>query len=105
MKRKQEGKLKEPPLQPLRTPTGWLVQWNTFFDVEPNFGSYDQISWNFGEDMLLVSNERVGIAIALGWHPAYRSPGMFQMVAARIYEDEDKSIASWDAPLRKLRTR
>src|SRR4051812_7143431 len=104
MKRAQKRKFKSPPLQPLRIPTGWSVEWNTFFEVEPKFKSYDRISWNFGQDMLLLSNERVKVAIDLGWYPSYRSPGMFRMMAARIYDDQEQSVAAWDNPLRQRRT-
>jgi hypothetical protein len=105
MKGSRKRKIKEPPLQALRIPTGWLVEWNTFFDVEPKFKSYDHISWHFGEDMLLVSNDRVGVAIDVGWYPAHRTNGSFGLVAVRIYEDGDRMSKSWDVPLRKIRTR
>ena len=104
MKRPRK-KFKQPPLQPLRIPTGWKVEWNTFFEVEPKFKSYDQISWNFGEDMLLVENKRVGIVIELGWYPGHRWPGEFKLVALRLERVRKLMGMAWENPERKLWTR
>jgi hypothetical protein len=44
------------PLQPLRIPQNWKVNYNQFFDVEPKFKAFDDVSWGFGEDMLLLEH-------------------------------------------------
>jgi hypothetical protein len=102
---KRRRRLKEPPLQALRIPTGWRVGWNRFFDVEPEFKTYDQASGNFDEDILQMENEWAGVLIDLGWYPSCKWPGAFRLVVIRRYEDHDQMCMSWDKPLRSLRTR
>ena len=97
---------REPPLQPLRIPTGWVVEWNTFFDVEPRFKSWDDTSWNFNTDMLLLSNEHRGVSIALEWHPAFRASGAFRLEAVRHIHDPEHGISGdWEHPLKSVKTR
>ena len=104
MKRSKRKVFKEPPLQPLRIPAGWKVEWNTFFEVEPKFKSHDQMSWNFGEDMLLITNDWIGITVEMGWYPSNRSPGIFRLVAIRNDQIEKLMGLAWDDPLRELKT-
>src|SRR5258705_2985476 len=105
MTRVRNRKLKDPPLQPLRIPSGWSVKWNKFYDVEPKFKSYDQLSWCFDEDMLYIINDWLQVAVDLGWYPSFKSPGSFGLVAVRLDEDASKPGASRESPLRKFRTR
>jgi hypothetical protein len=101
MKRTRKRK---PLLQPLRIPTGWSVEWNTFFDAEPPANHQTDLSWEFAKDMLLISNDRIGIFIELGWYPNLKG-GVFRLVAVRLYENADAMSRSWDKPLRKLLAR
>ena len=92
------SKSKEPLFQPLRIPTGWNVSWNTFFEIDARFRSWDDTSWHFDEDMLQLVNRHRGVIVDLGWHPSYRSTGHFRLVAVPVGGD-------WDQPLRTLQTR
>src|SRR5438552_3666430 len=92
----------EPPLQPLRIPSGWEVSFNTFNEIEARFASYDETSWNFKEDMLLLSNPRLAIIIDIGWRPSFRATGRFYLKAVRDLGHEQGG--DWEKPLRQLRT-
>lgn len=101
MPRKSPPIKPDPPLQPLRIRSGWTVVFNTFFEVEPQFKSFDDTSWNFKEDMLLIDSEQHGVAIDLGWYPSFRASGSFGLVAVALKGDG----ADWQHPLRRLHTR
>jgi len=90
-KRKNENP--SPPLQPLRIPTGWTVTFNDFYDIEPKFRSWDDVSWNFKEDMLQLVNDHTGIVIDLGWLRSHRSTGKFKLTAAKA-GDPDGALRS-----------
>ena len=89
------------PLQPLRVPVGWLVEWNTFSEAQPTFETYDESSWEFSEDMLLLSNSGTGLVVSLGWRPGHRADGAFVLTAARARG----ATVDWDKPLKQLRCR
>jgi hypothetical protein len=104
--RGKASRYREPPLQPLRIPKGWAVEWNTFFDVEPRFKSWDETSWNFKTDMLLLSNEHRGVSINLEWSPAFRAGGAFVLTAVRhVHDPEHGRSGDWDRPLKRVNTR
>lgn len=75
---------KQPPLQSLKIPTGWSVEFNTFYDLESNFKTHDDNSWNFSQDMLQITNQHRGVLLDLGWYPEHRASGQFKLVAIRI---------------------
>src|SRR5215208_2349389 len=104
MNRGRKPKFKEPPLQPLRIPTGWLVEWNTFFDAQPPSDIQDDLMWEFSQDMLLISNEWVGVVLELGWYPTLRR-GSFGLVALRKEKIRKLAGLAWDDPERELITR
>ena len=97
------AKFKEPPLQPLRIPTGWEVSFNTFFEVDARFRSWDDTSYNFKEDMLLLKNRHRGVIIDLGWMPSFRSTGRFYLRAVRLLSEAEGG--DWEKPMRLLETR
>lgn len=93
-------------LQPLRLPQGWAVLYNQFLDVEPRFKTHDDVSWDFGEDILLMENTDAVVMVALGWYPSHRSTGRFSLVVAELRDgDNGTRGADWDKPLRELQTR
>jgi hypothetical protein len=97
---------RDSPLQPLRIPTGWIVEWNSFFDVEPRFTSWDRTSMHFNTDMLLLSNEHRGVYISLDWFLPHRSSGAFYLRAVRqIQHPEYGRCGDWSRPLRRAKTR
>ena len=75
-------------------------------DIDPNFRTYDQASWHFGEDMLQIENRMLGVLIDLGWFPAHRAKGSYRLVATRFFKDPEHGwTGDSDRPLRRLRTR
>jgi hypothetical protein len=62
----------QPPLQPLRIPAGWLVQYNNgFYEIDPNPELIPELDrwWVFKEDMLQIRHERHNRLLDLGWYP------------------------------------
>ena len=69
----------EPRLQPLRIPNGWRVEFNDLREVEPIFNTYDDTSWFFREDLLLLHNVHWNLMIDLGWYPDADATGTFAL--------------------------
>lgn len=93
------------PLQPLRIPTGWAIEWNTFLEVDPTFEMGDMGSIGFGEDLLHAVNKHTAVLLDLGWYPAGDPEGEYRLVAVRTHADGDEMRASWGRPLRVLSSR
>jgi hypothetical protein len=55
-----------PPLQPLRLPAGWIVEYNDFREVDPPGGSVGS-DW-LREDLLQLKHAATGILIDVGWY-------------------------------------
>jgi hypothetical protein len=78
-----------PQLVPLRIPSGWCVQFNSFFDVAPitEDGAFTNASY-FSEDLLSI--ERIVYEdskwprwiLDLGWYPAEEIGGRYRLVLA-----------------------
>ena len=94
-----------PPLQPLRIPTGWAVEWNLFLEIDPTFEADDARSIGFGEDLLQISNGKNAVLLDLGWYPSGDPDGEYHLIAIREHADEDEMRSSWDRPLRALASR
>lgn len=62
----------QPPLQPLRIPAGWLVQYNNgLYEIDPNPELIPEADrwWIFKEDMLQLKHERYNRLLDVGWYP------------------------------------
>jgi hypothetical protein len=62
----------QPPLQPLRIPAGWLVQYNNgLYEIDPNPELIPELDrwWLFKEDMLTLWHERRNRLLDVGWYP------------------------------------
>ena len=94
-----------PALQPLRIPTGWVIEWNLFLEVDPTFEVGDVRSIGFGEDLLQISNKKNAVLLDLGWYSSGDPEGEYRLVAIRKHTDEDEMRSSWDRPLRALSSR
>lgn len=57
------------PLQSLRIPTGWKVQWNMFDEANPELFTDEESSyrWSFTEDLLQLQKDN--LIVDLGWYP------------------------------------
>ncbi len=61
-----------PPLQPLRVPAGWLVQYNNgLYEVDPSPEQVAEVDrwWLFKEDMLQMQHQSRNRLLDLGWYP------------------------------------
>lgn len=93
-------------LQPLRIPSGWMVAYNEFREIDPETVAEDDFLYYFCEDLLLL--ERVQgsnpVVIDLGWFPEGDSTGTFRTVVVRYFEDIARVTNSWDTPLDEFRS-
>jgi hypothetical protein len=95
----------DPLLQPLRIPTGWVIEWNLFLEVDPTFEVGDVGSIGFGEDLLQISGKVSPILLDLGWYPSGDPKGEYRLVAIRRHDDEEEMRSSWERPFRVLESR
>jgi hypothetical protein len=96
----------KPALQPLRIPSGWVVSYNSFREVDADFKTYDDTSWYFNEDMLQIEFRHGAVLIDLGWYPSARTRGHFVLKAVRLFPDmENPPYDPWRRPLKSLKTR
>ena len=58
-------------LQPLRIPTGWVVEYNQFLDLDPDASSLDHDSAVacFKQDLLQLVLPRHNRLVDVGWYP------------------------------------
>ena len=64
--------LRQPRLQPLRIPSGWLVSYNNgLYEVDPDPAVVpkDDRWWIFKEDMLQMRHEVNNQLLDIGWYP------------------------------------
>lgn len=92
--------LPNPPLQPLRIPSGWQIAYNQFFDVEPDSATEacSESWWHFNEDMLQLTNVQRGLLLDLGWYPEHQPDECFRLVLIQFTSNEDDMIAAWNHP-------
>lgn len=55
-----------PPLQPLRIPSGWVVQSNDFREADPSPQSIDALLLR--EDLLQLKHRKTGVLLDVGWY-------------------------------------
>lgn len=93
--------------QKITIPTGWKVEFNSFYDIEP---IVPEMIWEknqayFNEDMLQLKNEKSGVLIDLGWYPSGAITGQFILKVVQTTKNAEAMPASWDKPLEEFRTR
>ena len=88
-------------LRPLRIPSGWEVRWNTFYDVDPEGLSKEELN-ELSEDILLLVHRCAGVVPDLGW---YGSPGHYRLEAFRWFDDTEQMRQSLSQPLQELVSR
>ncbi len=95
-----------PPLQPLRIPSNWMVSYNDFYEIDPETISEDKASFMgfFHEDLLQLKRSwgTTPVLIDLGWYPDGDVTGTFQAMVIRYFEDSEQMPSSWNAPLAKF---
>lgn len=65
----------QPPLQPLRIPAGWRVDWNTLLEVDP--GNADEAFG--GSSLFMATNEGRRFRIDVEWRPEFDPNGSYRM--------------------------
>ena len=59
------------PLQSLRIPAGWKIEYNSLFEIDPlpDLIPTDHHSWFFKEDMLQMKHQDGDRLLDVGWYP------------------------------------
>lgn len=98
-----KSKLQDISLQPLRIPTGWTVDWNQFYDVEPGAellikGLPNADVWQFFlQDLLQLKHFNYNLILDLSWIPEADPNGNYQLV---LITNQD-----WENPLATFHSR
>ncbi|MGG0179119.1 hypothetical protein [Gottfriedia acidiceleris] len=75
-------------IQPLRLLGGWTVEFNNFYEIEPDkckdFGYFVQ-------DLLRLSNSKFNLILDLGWYPDSNENGAYDLLLIKDY--------NWEMPL------
>lgn len=96
-------KLQDILLQPLRVPTGWIVSWNQFYDVEPDAdllieGLPDGDIWElFLQDLLQLKYPSSNLILDLSWIPEADPNGSYHL---KLIANED-----WEFPIATFQSR
>ncbi|MFF2450751.1 hypothetical protein ACFVSW_27365 [Neobacillus sp. NPDC058068] len=82
-------------IQPLRLLGGWTVEFNNFYECEPdncnNFGEY------FVEDLLQLTNSKNNLVLDLGWYLDSDKNGTYKLFLIKDYD--------WEKPLEYFESR
>ncbi len=65
-----------PPLQPLRIPPGWRVEWNTWFDIDATEGDVRE-GYFGGSSLFTATHEARRLYLDLDWRPEDDPGGEF----------------------------
>lgn len=74
--------------QGLRVPEGFVIMYNTFFDVEPPIGNFKSSDWwYFKESLLYICYMKSDpkILLDLGWYPEFDPEGKF---AIQVFKED-----------------
>jgi hypothetical protein len=88
-------KLQDIQLQSLRIPAGWHIVYNHFCDMEPGTNIYvdglpDGDVWElFLQDLLLMENAHLNLALDLGWVPEADLNGKYKLTLLQGTEWEN----------------
>jgi len=94
-------------LVPLRVPSGWMIDYNAFLDLDPNefIDNEYEFRWEYSEDILQFSNKIRSRVLDLGWYPDHNPDGMFNIKLVELVEDNESQSDKWFQPIFILRTR
>jgi hypothetical protein len=82
-------------LQPLRILGGWTVEFNNFYECEPD-NCYDFDAY-FVEDLLQFTNNKFNLVLDLGWYPNSDKNGTYKLFLIKNY--------NWENPLEYFESR
>jgi hypothetical protein len=76
-------------IQPLRLLGGWTVEFNNFYECEPD--SCSDFGVNFVQDLLRLTNYKFNLVLDLGWYPDGDKNGAYELFLVKDYK--------WEKPL------
>lgn len=79
--------MEEIELQPLRITSGWEVEWNQFYEVDP---SKETMHYLDSSSLLHLNNEHARRAINLEWRPENDVNGHFILCVINLIKEIDK---------------
>ncbi|CAH8713345.1 hypothetical protein M5W83_26685 [Paenibacillus thiaminolyticus] len=81
----------------MRIPTGWSVNKNNFWEIDPcNLDPDDDIWFMFTDSLLQLHHQKKSITLDMGWRPDFLPEGNF-LVVILINEDWDKPIERFES--------
>ncbi|HKK74749.1 MAG TPA: hypothetical protein VJ953_06745 [Saprospiraceae bacterium] len=95
-------------LQALRIPPGWTIDWNTFYEVDPEEGKE---AFFEGSSLLQMSNAQLKKIIDLEWRPESDLNGCYQLRVINFIENYNPRThqydrdTDWEAPHLTFSTR
>lgn len=78
--------MEEIQLQPLRIVSGWSVDWNLFFEIDP---SDETMRYLDSSSLLHLTNNAARRAIDLDWRPEGNPEGNYYLRVINLYEKEN----------------
>ena len=70
-----------PPLQPLRVPAGWTVQYHDLREIDPSPAAFADTLLR--EDLLQLKNRRTNVLVDVGWYLDGNPDGGYAVVVHR----------------------
>ncbi|TYP78165.1 hypothetical protein [Paenibacillus methanolicus] len=94
-------------LVPLKIPSGWLVKYNHFLELDVDrFTDRNFPDWmDFDEDLLMLVCDFRQIIVDLGWYPMGDPKGQYTIMVVAMSEDKDQQADNWLTPLLTFRSR
>lgn len=98
----------DPKLQPLSIVSGWLIEWNQFYEIEP---SDDTMQYFDSSSLLHLSNHHALRAIDLEWRPEADANGEFILRFLKLEREvnpKSKKVTysgDWENPLFEIRSK
>jgi hypothetical protein len=87
------------PLQPLRVPPGWLIIWNTLFEVDPTAENI-HAGYFGGSSLFLATREHSRLSVDVAWRPEDDPTGEYRLkVEYAPWERTEKGRRRKDVPL------
>jgi len=90
------------PYQPLRIPTGWLVEWNTLFEEDLTTSDRAEHTPLGASDLLFMRKDSAKRAIDVEWWLGSRSPviGEYRLRILKYVDavSDKASDVDWESP-------
>ncbi len=92
--------MEEPKLQPLRIVSGWNVEWNLFYEVDPSEKTMHYLD---SSSLLHLNNSNFTKAINLEWRPENDVNGHFILRVLNLTKEVNKKgdinyVGDWENP-------